>query len=90
MHLENVIVAVGKGVFHRAALAACVDDLGRKQLVALRCCGFLNGHIGIERKLLKYRFAIAVCGFFCCFLSIILISNLERATLQWSTILISF
>ena len=91
MHLENVVIAVGQ--FHFNGFAACgagVHNLIWQQGVALRCCGFFDGDIGVKRKLFKYYFTIAVCGFLSCFLPIVLIGDLKSTARQWCAIFISF
>ncbi|SCJ52395.1 Uncharacterised protein [uncultured Butyricicoccus sp.] len=90
MHLENVVVTVGQCHFNSfAASGASVYHFIRQQGIALWRFGFLDRDINIKRKSIKYRFTITICCSLTRFFNAC-VSDLKRATLQWSTILISF
>ena len=88
MHLENMVITVGKSVLYGfSARRAGIDDLRGEKLIAFGSCGFLDGHIGIDRKISKSNFTIPIGRSLFLFRSI---SNLKCASSQPCTVFIGF
>ena len=91
MHLENVVIRIGKGKLQRFATSGSgVDHLVRQQGIALRRFGFLYRHIGVKEQTIKNNLAVPVSSSFSGFLLPILIIDLERTALQRGTGRIGF
>ena len=92
VNLKGVIVAVGELQLDRlTALSTGLYGFSREQGVTLRCCGFLNGYGGVQRKIFKISLTVAISVFALSLnCSCIGIGNLESTAFQRCAVLISF